>query len=170
LLNPYRTSDNRWLLLVAAQEKDWPGFIKAMGLAQLLEDPRFGDKKARLQNAAALVEILDPLFASQPLPYWKKVLDDARVIFGVVQIAQEIINDPQMHLNGIFAPINDPQSGARYTVNSPVQVAGVDKVSPARAPRLGEHSDEVLRELGFSADEVSGLFATGTATQSPEAH
>jgi crotonobetainyl-CoA:carnitine CoA-transferase CaiB-like acyl-CoA transferase len=73
-----------------------------------------------------------------------------------------------MHLNGIFAPINDPQSGARYTVNSPVQVAGVDKVSPGRAPRLGEHSDEVLRELGFSAAEVAGLFATGTAVKSPE--
>ena len=59
------------------------------------------------------------------------------MIFGVVQIAEEIINDPQMHLNGIFAPVKDPQVGARYTVNSPVQVAGVDKVSPARAPRLG---------------------------------
>jgi len=169
LLNPYRTADNRWLLLVAAQEKDWPGFIKAVGLAKLLEDPRFTDKKARLKNAAPLVEILDPLFASQPLQYWKKVLDEARVIFGVVQIAEEIINDPQMHLNGIFAPIKDPQIGARYTVNSPVQVAGVDKVAPSRAPRLGEHSDEVLRELGFSSDEVSGLFATGTAVTSPEA-
>jgi crotonobetainyl-CoA:carnitine CoA-transferase CaiB-like acyl-CoA transferase len=74
-----------------------------------------------------------------------------------------------MHLNGIFAPVKDPQIGAQYTVNSPVQVAGVDKVSPGRAPRLGEHSDEVLRELGFSSDEVSGLFATGTAVKSPEA-
>jgi crotonobetainyl-CoA:carnitine CoA-transferase CaiB-like acyl-CoA transferase len=169
LLNPYRTADNRWLLLVAAQEKDWPGFIKAVGLATLLEDPRFTDKKARLKNAALLVEILDPLFATQPLQYWKRVLDEARVIFGVVQNAEEVINDPQMHLNGIFAPIKDPQIGARYTVNSPVQVAGVDKIPPGRAPRLGEHSDEVLRELGFSADEVSGLFATGTAAKSPEA-
>ena len=170
LLNPYRTADNRWLLLVAAQEKDWPGFIKAIGLAKLLEDPRFTDKKTRLKNAAALVEILDPLFASQPLRYWKELLDEARVIFGVVQNAEEIINDPQMHLNGIFAPVTDPEIGAQYTVNSPVQVAGVTKVSPGRAPHLGEHSDAVLRELGFSADEVSGLFASGTAVKSPEAH
>jgi crotonobetainyl-CoA:carnitine CoA-transferase CaiB-like acyl-CoA transferase len=140
-----------------------------VGLANLLEDPRFTDKKTRLTNAAALVEILDPLFANQPLPYWKQVLDDARVIFGVVQIAEEIINDPQMHLNGIFAPIKDPQIGARYTVNSPVQVVGVDKVSPGRAPSLGEHSDEVLRELGFSPEEVAALFATGTAMKSPSA-
>jgi crotonobetainyl-CoA:carnitine CoA-transferase CaiB-like acyl-CoA transferase len=139
-----------------------------MGLAGLAEDPRFVDKKARLKNTAALVEILDPLFASQPLRYWKKVLDDARVIFGVVQIAEEIISDPQMHLNGIFAPIEDPEIGARYTVNSPVQVVGVDKVSPGRAPRLGEHSDEVLRELGFSSEAVSKLFSTGAAVSQPE--
>ena len=84
-------------------------------------------------------------------------------------MAEEIINDPQMHLNGIFAPIKDPEVGAQYTVNSPVQVAGVAKVSPSRAPHLGEHSDAVLRELGFSSDEVSGLFASGTAVK-PEAH
>jgi formyl-CoA transferase len=168
LLNPYRTADNRWLLLVAAQEKDWPGFIKAMGLTGLLEDARFSDGKVRLKNAAALVEILDPLFASQPLHYWKKTLDDARVIFGVVQIAEEIINDPQMHLNGIFAPVEDPQIGAKYTVNSPVQVVGVDKRSPGRAPRLGEHSDEVLRELGFSPEEVTRLFTAGAAVKSTE--
>jgi formyl-CoA transferase len=167
LLNPYRTADDRWLLLVAAQEKDWPGFIKAVGLARLLEDARFADKKTRLENAAALVEILDPLFASQPLRYWKELLDDARVIFGVVQNAEEIINDPQMHQNGIFMPVKDPQIGAQYTVNSPVQVAGVDKASPGRAPHLGEHSDEVLRELGFSAAEVSSLFTTGAAVKSP---
>jgi crotonobetainyl-CoA:carnitine CoA-transferase CaiB-like acyl-CoA transferase len=168
LLNPYRTADNRWLLLVAAQEKDWPGFIKAMGLTGLLEDARFSDGKVRLKNAAALVEILDPLFAGQPLHYWKKTLDDARVIFGVVQIAEEIINDPQMHLNGIFAPVEDPQIGAKYTVNSPVQVVGVDKRSPGRAPRLGEHSDEVLRELGFSPEEVTRLFTAGAAVKSTE--
>jgi crotonobetainyl-CoA:carnitine CoA-transferase CaiB-like acyl-CoA transferase len=166
LLNPYRTADNRWLLLVAAQEKDWPGFVKAINLPKLLENPLFINGKARSKNAAALVEILDPLFASQSLQYWKKVLDEARVIFGVVQIAQEIISDPQMHQNGIFVPIDDPEIGATHTVGSPLQVVGVNKTKPSRAPRLGEHSTEILQELGFAAPEVASLLSAGTVSQS----
>lgn len=165
LLNPYRTSDDRWILLVAAQQKDWPGFLKAMGLESLLTDQRFADGKMRLHNAAALVEILDPLFAEKPLAFWKQTLDAGRVIYGVVQIAEDIINDPQMLENGIFMPVKDPEIGSRYTVSSPIQVAGVAKEEPRRAPQLGEHSCEVLSDLGFSNDEVSALRASGAVTQ-----
>ena len=165
LLNPYRTGDGRWLLLVAAQQKDWPGFIKAINLPKLLEDPRFVDGKARVHNAEALVAILDPMFASQPLAYWKKVLDAGRVIFGVVQIAEEIIHDPQMHENGIFLPLDNAGMPGGLTVGSPIQIATHQKVSPSRAPGLGEHSTEVLSELGFSAAEVKGMFADGTVSE-----
>ena len=161
LLNPYRTADNRWFLLVAAQEKDWPGFVKAINMPQLLTDPRFADKKSRVGNAAALVAVLDPLFESKPLAFWKKTLDDARVIFGVVQIADEIINDPQMHENGVFAPLAD-DTGSKYTVNSPIRVAGIDKVLARKAPALGEHTVEVLSEMGFSAAEIGQLLSEGT--------
>ena len=161
LLNPYRTSDDRWLLLVAAQTKDWPGFVEAMGLQELLQDPRFADGKLRASNAAALVGILDPVFAGRPLSHWKKTFDEGRVIHGVVQIADEIVNDPQMIANEIFVPIaGEAQDGVR-TVNSPVQVVGVPKVAPTRAPRLGEHSLEVLRELSFSEGEIKRLCASG---------
>lgn len=165
LLNPYRTADNRWLLLVAAQEKDWPGFVKAINLTELLGDPRFANKKARVENAAALVALLDPLFASKPLAFWKKTLDEARVIFGVVQIAEEIINDPQMHENGVFVPLA-ADTGTRYTVNSPIQVGGIDKVPPGKAPALGEHTVEVLREIGFSDTQIRTLISEGTVASS----
>jgi formyl-CoA transferase len=169
LLNPYRTADDRWLLLVAAQQKDWPGFVKAMQMPELETDPRFADGKLRIQNAAALVAVLDPVFASQPLAHWKSVLDAGRVIFGVVQIAEEIIDDPQMHENGVFLPIEDPDIGARYTVGSPMQMVGMPKTTPRRAPRLGEQSQAVLQDLGFSAQEIEQLTAGGTITQDPTA-
>ncbi|MHA6203550.1 CaiB/BaiF CoA transferase family protein [Dyella soli] len=159
LLNPYRTADQRWLLLVAAQRKDWPGFLAAIGMPELEHDPRFADAKLRGQNATALVDILDPLFASQPLAHWKSVLDAGRVIYSVVQIAEEIIHDPQMHANKIFVPLDDPSIGATHTVSSPIHVAGVDKVPPRRAPALGEHSADVLRELGFAPGEVDEFVA-----------
>lgn len=165
LLNPYRTADDRWLLLVAAQQKDWPGFVKTMGLDALLTDQRFADGKMRLHNASALVDILDPIFAEKPLAHWKQVLDAGRVIYGVVQVAEDIINDPQMLENGIFMPVKDPAIGARYTVSSPIQVEGVAKEEPRRAPNLGEHTCEVLGDLGFSSEEVDALRTSGAVTQ-----
>jgi formyl-CoA transferase len=168
LLNPYRTADDRWFLLVAAQEKDWPGFVRAINMPKLLTDPKFADKTTRIANAAALVAILDPLFASKPLAVWKKAFEEARVIFGVVQNAAEIIADPQMLENGIFAPAA-PGTGAQYTVNSPVQVMGVDKAAARKAPALGEHSAAILSEIGFSAAEIEGLLAHGAITQAASA-
>ena len=161
LVNPYRTSDNRWLMLVV-QGKDFVGFAQAIGQPALVEDPRFADRKELARNAKALVEVLDPLFASQPLAHWKKVLEEGRVIFGVVQNAQDILNDPQMHTNKIFMPVRDPSVGAQFTVSSPQQVAGVEKVEPRRAPRIGEHSQEILAELGYSTSDIDRLVSAQT--------
>ena len=165
LLNPYRTADDRWLLVVLPASKDWPLLVNAMQLPALLDYPRFANEAARAENAAALVAILDEAFARQPLEYWKKTFDAGRVIYGVVQIADEIINDRQMYENDIFVPLAEPTGSATHTVNSPVQVAGVQKVSPGPAPQLGEHSDSVLADLGYGADEIARLLAEGVVSK-----
>jgi len=162
LLNPYRTSDDRWILLVAAQPKDWPGFAQAINRPELLTDPRFADAQTRAAHAADLVEVLDPMFASRPLAEWKRILANGRVIFGVVQIAEEIVNDPQMLANEILVPLAEPSASATHTVNSPVRVEGVRKTAPRRAPELGEHSLQVLRELAFTDAEIDGMRTRGT--------
>lgn len=165
LLNPYQTSDNRWILLVAAQHKDWPGFAKAIGMPQLIEDPRFADDHRRAENAAQLVDILDPLFASQALAHWKDVLSASRVIFGVVQVATEIINDPQLAANEIVVPLDMPGKGATRTVSSPMQIVGSPKIRPTVAPQLGEHGAGILKDLGFDDAEIARLHDAGAVTR-----
>jgi crotonobetainyl-CoA:carnitine CoA-transferase CaiB-like acyl-CoA transferase len=164
LLNPYQTADGRWILLVAAQRKDWPAFARAIGMPELLEDPRFVDDQ-RTGNAAALVDILDPLFAGQPLAFWKQVLNAARVIFGVVQIAEEIIHDPQLEANGIVVPLDLPGKPTMRTVSNPIQIMGEQKVKPCAAPQLGQHGAEILQEMGFSQDEIAHLHDSGTVAR-----
>jgi formyl-CoA transferase len=161
LINPYRTADGRWLLLVAAQGKDWHGFAEAMQLPQLLTDPRFADSTLRGQNAEALVAVLDPVFAQYPLAHWVEELNRGRVIFGVVQTLDEIVKDPQMLANDVLVPLAERNGQATHTVNSPLTLADVQKVPAGPAPDLGEHSLCVLSDLSFSDIEIKAMLING---------
>ncbi|MGK8195649.1 CaiB/BaiF CoA transferase family protein [Burkholderia cepacia] len=165
LLNPYQTSDGRWILLVAAQRKEWAPFVRAINRPELLDDPRFADEQLRVKNAAALVDILDPLFAGQTLAFWKQTLTAERVIFGVVQIAEEIINDPQLEINGIVVPLEVPGQPATKTVSNPIHIASQQKVKPVAAPHLGEHGTEILAEMGFDDAEIARLQDAGVVAR-----
>lgn len=162
----YQTADHRWLLLAFVEgDKNWPVFAKAIGRDDLTTDPRFADAKGRGTNAAALVAELDRVFASQPLAHWKQTLDAARLPYGVVQIPDEIVKDPQLLANDIIVPIDDGGTTPKYTVNSPVTIREVPKVPPRIAPGLGEHTDQVLRDIGFDAAQIDGLRAGGAIPQ-----
>jgi crotonobetainyl-CoA:carnitine CoA-transferase CaiB-like acyl-CoA transferase len=158
----YQTSDRRWVLLAFVEtDKNWPVFAKAIDRADLVTDARFADAKGRSANTAALVAELDRIFGGQPLEYWKKRLDAARLPYGVVQIPEEIVKDPQLLANDIIVPIDDGAATKKYTVNSPVSIQEAPKVAPRVAPRLGEHTDQVLQELGFDSAHIDGLRASG---------
>jgi crotonobetainyl-CoA:carnitine CoA-transferase CaiB-like acyl-CoA transferase len=157
----YQTSDQRWILLAFADEdKSWPPFIKAMGQASLMSDPRFADGKVRHANSALLVAELDRLFAAQPLAYWKVALDAARVPYGIVQIPEEIVRDPQLLANKIIVPVENGAPGSQ-TVDTPLTIKEAPKVAARVAPALGEHTVEVLRELGFVDSEIEDFRAGG---------
>ena len=162
----YQSADRRWILLAFAEEnKNWPAFCKAAGAEALLKDPRFADTAKRHNNASALVEELDKLFARQTLAQWKPLLDAAHVPYGVVQIPEEIVKDPQLWANDIVVAIDDGSPTPRYTVNSPFSVGGAPKVAPRLAPDLGQHTEEVLAELGYEKAQVKELVTGGVAPE-----
>jgi crotonobetainyl-CoA:carnitine CoA-transferase CaiB-like acyl-CoA transferase len=90
------------------------------------------------------------------------------VTFGAVRGPQEVINDPQLQANDIIVPLNGAGGKLTSTISSPLQVHGVAKVPAKRAPKIGEHNEEVLRQLGFSATEIDGLRASGAIPKAKE--
>jgi formyl-CoA transferase len=162
LFASYRTQDNRWVMLAFVEEdKDWPAFAQAIERSDLLADPRFADAKGRHGNSGAFVAELDRVFSAHPLAHWKTVLDAAHLPYGVVQIPEEIVNDPQLLANQILVPIVDGGANPRLTVDSPVAIKESPKVRPRVAPELGEHTEQVLEELGFDAAQIDNLRANG---------
>src|ERR1700690_18146 len=114
-----------------------------------------------MKNIWALTAILDELFGSQPMTHWYEVFNGVHVTFGAVGGPQELITDPQLRANGIVVPLEGAGGKLTATISSPIQVHGVAKVPARRAPAIGEHNEEVLKELGFSAVEIDGLNASG---------
>ena len=161
IINVYGTSDDHWFLIVL-QSKDWPALAKAIERPDLVSDVRFADDKARGSNASQLTGILDETFASQPLAHWRGVFDQAHITYGVVRHPSEAVSDPQLLANDIIVPLEGAGENLKHTVSSPLKVHGVAKVPARRAPNLGEHSEEVLKELGFASNDIEGLRASGT--------
>jgi crotonobetainyl-CoA:carnitine CoA-transferase CaiB-like acyl-CoA transferase len=89
------------------------------------------------------------------------VFNGVHVTFGAVRGPQEVIDDPQLRLNDIVVPLEGAGGKLTSTISSPIQVHGVAKVPAKRAPDIGEHNEELLKQLGFSAIEIDGLRASG---------
>src|SRR4029450_11741665 len=122
---------------------------------------RFSDPAKLIANMPELTAILDDVFGAQPTAHCYEVFNDVHVTFGAVRGPEEVIGDPQLQPNDIVVPLEGAGGNLTSTINSPIQVHGVAKVPARRAPGLGEHSEEILRELGFDAKEIDGLRASG---------
>ena len=159
-MNVYRAKDDTWFVLLIMPDK-LEAVAKAIGRTDLLTDPRFSEPTKLMANMPQLTAILDEVFGAEPMAHWYAVFSGVHVTFGAVRAPQEVINDPQLRANDIIVPLEGAGGKLTSTISSPIQVRGVTKVMAKRAPDIGEHNEEVLQELGFSANEIDGLRASG---------
>jgi crotonobetainyl-CoA:carnitine CoA-transferase CaiB-like acyl-CoA transferase len=163
LYNPmlacYRAGDDRWFFLLGLEAtRHWPNVAAAVGRTELLDDERFADFLSLVVNRDALIEILDEEFAKKTLDEWADVFAEHDVWWDPVQSFEEVAADPIMRAAGVFRPME----GDRTAVAPPADVGAyeADAVTGA-APELGQHTEEVLLELGFDWEAIARLAGEG---------
>lgn len=160
----YKSADGRWFVHnPRGGNGDWSNFATIAGRADLIHDERFATSKARRENSPLLVAEFDKAFAAMPFDEIAEKLDAADMVWSPVQTPAQVAADPQVHASGAIIQVEDGQGGTYPSPAAPARFPGADATVRPRAPTLGEHTREVLTELGYSANEVDALFGAGAA-------
>jgi crotonobetainyl-CoA:carnitine CoA-transferase CaiB-like acyl-CoA transferase len=161
-----RTADG-YINIGAATQATWEQFCRALGLENLIEDPKFkipGDRKAR---ESELAELLESTLSRESTAYWLELLDKAGVVAGPIYNMEQVYHDPQVQAREMLIDLDDPELGILHNIGIPVKLSATPGRIRRRAPALGEHSVEVLQAAGFSEADVVELVNAGVVLAYP---
>ena len=164
LVGNYRTADDRWLVLAMLQPgRYWPEFCRHIDREDLITDDRFATAEALMGNAPAAADIVQDVLATRPLAEWVARFAGMEGQWAVAQDPWEVGQDPAVRANGLIAEVVDCEGTPRELVANPVQF-DEKPTQITRAPQFAEHTDEILRALGKSDDELIDLKISGAVT------
>jgi crotonobetainyl-CoA:carnitine CoA-transferase CaiB-like acyl-CoA transferase len=161
LVNNYKTKDDRFLSLIMLEsDRFWADLVIKIGRPELADDPRFVDSVVRAQNCQECVITLDEIFAGRTLDEWKPILFEVEGVWAPVQTASELLEDPQVLANDYIREVTSASGTTFHMVASPLQF-NEQPPDLTRAPDHGEHTDQVLEELGLDMDAILDLKLKG---------
>jgi crotonobetainyl-CoA:carnitine CoA-transferase CaiB-like acyl-CoA transferase len=163
-ITPYETfpTADGEVAVAVGSERQWRRFCAALTLPELLDDPSYRTNVDRVRSRAALREVLEARFRTRPTADWVRALTDAEVPVGEVRDLAQVFADPQVEALGMVASIEHPTIGPLRLTGIPWTLSATPGSIRRPPPLLGEHSEEVLAELGYDPGSIAGLRREGT--------
>jgi crotonobetainyl-CoA:carnitine CoA-transferase CaiB-like acyl-CoA transferase len=161
-VNNYCDKDGKWFWIVGLEgDRHWPPLARAVGHPEWIDDPRFGSMADRAQHAGEIIQELDAVFATRTRAEWGEIFDAEQDLWWApVQDVNEVMADPQVHAAGGFVDVPDEGTTTKLPA-TPVDFGGTPWTPRAMAPGHGQHTDEVLKEIGRSAEQIAALREMG---------
>jgi crotonobetainyl-CoA:carnitine CoA-transferase CaiB-like acyl-CoA transferase len=156
---PYRTKDG-YLCALIYNDKQWRSFFAAIGRPEL-QDERFRDHSSRIRHIREIYAEVGEIFLTRTTAEWMGLLEDADIPYTPLRTIEELIGDPHLEAIGFFSHVEHPSEGRVKSMRSPTTWSDSKADPPRPAPTLGEHSHEILRELGLADQSIEDLFAKG---------
>lgn len=162
MMRPYETLDGRWLQFNMIRNEDLQSLLfVALDAPEILADPRFSSQELMFENRELLGRELQKIIEQNAAKHWLKIFDSYELPVNLVALVEESKNDPQVLQNQMVVAPEDDRIKTPLIIEHPIQISNVPKVGPTCAPALGEHTGEVLADLGYSVAEVTRLRESG---------
>jgi len=161
IINSFKAGDGKWFwLLLLQSDRHWPDLCRAIARDDIRDDPRFADIAVRRVNGTALVEALDAVFATKPFGEWVEIFHANNVWFAPVNMVHEVPNDPVVQESGAFVDVPGPDGPVKM-VATPADFSETVWEPRGLQPELGQHTEEVLLELGYDWEQIIPLKELG---------
>ena len=157
---PYRTLDG-YISVLIYNDKQWQNFFTMSGYPELKEDVRFCDIHSRTENIDELYQMVDDIMTTKISREWLEIVDQCDIPAMPLYQPEDLLSDPHLQQTGFFKKIDHPTEGEILDMSPPVRFSGFSRQENQMAPRLGQDSVDVLRDLGYSQGEIQVLMDQG---------
>lgn len=161
---PYQAfaSSDGYVMIAVGNDGLWRRFASVIGRNDLASDERFLTNALRVGNRSVLIPLLEQILVARTTNEWVDALNAAGVPVGPIQTVDQALVDPQILARGMISEMRHPTAGTVNAVNCPIRLTRTPVSVKSAPPLLGQHTSEVLTELGFDTDEIRGLYESGT--------